>query len=113
MDDLDPKLVARLRRTILRIVQTEGPITRTALSVQVRPHSEHWVDILDDLIDRGLIQREAVIKANGRAAVSYHLSNKPLSADDAELDFTEMLPEEVSDFVVGFPIIEQATAVNA
>lgn len=107
VDQLDDKLVARLRRTILRILQRESPITRTQLSVQVRPHSEYWDIVLDDLIDRGIVIREAVIKDNGRAAVSYKLDH---ATSDAVLEggFGEMTPEEVSTWVA-----QQAVLPNA
>lgn len=98
LEQLDEKLVARLRRTILRILQRESPITRTQLSVQVRPHSEFWDLVLDDLIDRGLIVREPVIKDNGRAAVSYRLSTGVADSVLVE-QFSEMSPEEVSEWV--------------
>ena len=97
VDDLQPKLVAQLRRVILRIVQRDSPITRTNLSVQVRPRSENWDIVLDDLVDRGLIKREAVIKDNGRAAVSYTYLDQETAAPD---NFDDMTPEEVDDYVL-------------
>lgn len=110
VDDLQPKLVAQLRRVILRIVQRESPITRTQLSVQVRPRSENWDIVLDDLVDRGLIKREAVIKDNGRAAVSYTFSRP-----ESEAAFDDMTPEEVDEYVLAVSISQDpdATAVSA
>jgi predicted ArsR family transcriptional regulator len=99
LEDLHPKLVARLRRTILRLLQREGPLTRTGLAVQVRPHSENWDDVLDDLMARGIVRREAIIKPNNRAAVSYSLG-RPLPLDEA--DFNQMTPEEVDAYVEEF-----------
>jgi predicted ArsR family transcriptional regulator len=95
VDDMPPKLVAQLRRVILRIVCDDGPITRTNLSVQVRPRSENWDIVLDDLVDRGLIKREAIIKANGRAAVSY-----TYVGPKTEETFDNMTPEEVDAYVL-------------
>lgn len=95
VDDMPPKLVAQLRRVILRIVCDDGPITRTNLSVQVRPRSENWDIVLDDLVDRGLIKREAIIKDNGRAAVSYSFLRAK-----TEAAFSDMTPEEVDAYVL-------------
>ena len=105
VDDMPPKLVAQLRRVILRIVHRESPITRTQLSVQVRPRSENWDIVLDDLVDRGLIKREPVIKDNGRAAVSYSFLRP-----DAEATFDEMTPEEVDEYV---HTVSQSTGSDA
>ena len=98
--ELDDRLVGRLRRTILRILQQEGALTRTQLSVQVRPHSEHWDFVLDDLIDRGIVIREAVIKDNNRAAISYRLA----PTTEPELSYKDLTPEEVTTFVEGIPL---------
>jgi len=95
-----------LRRTILRILQQDGPLTRTQLSVQVRPHSEHWDLVLDDLIDRGCILREAVIKENNRAAISYSL----ITTDAPELSYKDLTPEEVNAFVDGIPLTDASAA---
>ena len=97
--DIEGKLVGRLRRTILRVVQNQGPIIRTNLTVQVRPHSEHWDIVLDDLVDRGLIHREAVIRDNNRAAVSYRISDH-LSVMAPDKTFGDMTAEEVDQFVL-------------
>jgi len=97
LTELDDKLTGRLRRTILRVIQRDGPITRTQLTVQVRPHSEHWDLVLDDLIDRGLIVREAVLRGNNRSAVSYHLQE--MAAPDFWPDFNDLTPEEVTDWI--------------
>ena len=95
-EGMPPKLVARLRRTILRVLQQESPMTRTALSVQVRPHSEFWDRVLDDLVQRGIIIREPIIKPNNRAAVSYRLLDDTRLVDN---NFTEMTPEDADTFV--------------
>lgn len=108
VDDLQPKLVAQLRRVILRIVQSQSPITRTNLSVQVRPRSENWDIVLDDLVDRGFIKREAIIKDNGRAAVSYSY-NHP----ETEMAFDEMTPEEVNEYVLAVNPQASDTALSA
>jgi predicted ArsR family transcriptional regulator len=110
IDDLPPKLVGQLRRVILRIVQRESPITRTQLSVQVRPRSENWDIVLDDLVDRGLIHREAIIKDNGRAAVSYKYVDLG-ETDGFPGQFDQMSPEEVDEYVIG--ISEQGTSDTA
>jgi predicted ArsR family transcriptional regulator len=109
VDDLQPKLVAQLRRVILRILQRDSPITRTNLSVQVRPRSENWDIVLDDLVDRGLVKREPVIKDNGRAAVTYSFIQP-----DTEAAFDDMTPEEVNEYVlaVSRPAID-TTALSA
>lgn len=109
MDELDTRLIARLRRTILRLLQKEAPLTRTGLAVQVRPHSEFWDVVLDDLISRGLVIREPIIKANGRAAVSYRLP--PLQIFQ-ENDFNGMEPEEVSLLVDDFEVLQSSAVVN-
>jgi hypothetical protein len=98
LTELDGKLIARLRRTILRIVDRDGPVTRTHLGVQVRPHSEFWDIVLDDLVERGLITREPVIRSTGRAAVSYNLDHT-VRESFGEGDFERMTPEEVSIWV--------------
>lgn len=109
VNDLQPKLVAQLRRVILRIVQQQSPITRTQLSVQVRPRSENWDIVLDDLVDRGLIKREAIIKENGRAAVSYDYARP-----ETEADFEEMTPDEVNEYVLAVSRPgPDATAISA
>lgn len=95
IEDLPPKQVGQLRRVILRIVHRESPITRTQLSVQVRPRSENWDIVLDDLVDRGLITREPIIKDNGRAAVSYSYARP-----ETEASFDDMTPEEVDAYVL-------------
>jgi len=110
--DLEDKLVARLRRTILRIIQRDGPITRTQLSVQVRPHSEHWDTVLDDLMARGIVICEPVIRdTTRRAALSYRL-NGP-SVETADGQFTDMAPEEVSEWVNTLPLMEADPAQAA
>lgn len=108
VDDLQPKLVAQLRRVILRIMQRDTPITRTNLSVQVRPRSENWDIVLDDLVDRGLIRREPIIKDNGRAAVSY-IYNRP----ETEANFEDMTPEEVDEYVLAVSRPATDTALSA
>ena len=107
--DLDEKLVGRLRRTILRILQQDGPLTRTQLSVQVRPHSEHWDLVLDDLIDRGYIVREAVIKDNNRAAISYRLTPQ----ESPELSYKDLSPEEVNAYIERIPLEPGASVASA
>jgi predicted ArsR family transcriptional regulator len=108
--ELDDKLVGRLRRTILRILQQDGPLTRTQLSVQVRPHSEHWDLVLDDLIDRGYIVREAVIKDNNRAAISYRLT----TLETPEVSYKDLTPEEVNVFIERLePLEPGASAASA
>lgn len=97
LTDLDEKLIGRLRRTILRILQQDGPLTRTQLSVQVRPHSEHWDLVLDDLIERGYVTREAVIKDNNRAAISYDLVDR--LEGFPELSYKDLTPEEVNAYI--------------
>ena len=100
LTELDAHLIARLRRTILRIVDRDGPVTRTHLGVQVRPHSEFWDIVLDDLVSRGLITREPVIRSTGRAAVSYNLDSNVRETIGAG-EFERMSPEDVSTWVDG------------
>jgi predicted ArsR family transcriptional regulator len=109
MEDLDTKLVARLRRTILRLLQREGPLTRTGLAVQVRPHSEYWDTVLEDLIARGLVIKEAIIKPNNRAAVSYRLP--PISVY-TENDFNHLEPDEVSALVETYEVLNSTAVAN-
>lgn len=104
VSDIDGNLVAKLRRTCLRVIQNQGPIIRTNLTVQVRPHSEHWDIVLDDLVDRGLIHREAVIRDNNRAAVSYRLGDAFGPGGRPVPSFADMTPEEVDQYVLEWEI---------
>jgi hypothetical protein len=103
----------QVQRTILRLVQNHPDgIQRTLLSVQARPHSADWDDVLRDLIARGLIVEGSEVrrsKKNHRAIIVYRL-NPDFVADHNPPRFEDMNKEDVQAFVEGFPAADTAVA---
>jgi hypothetical protein len=90
-----------LQRTILRLVQALGPIDRSTLGQKSRSYDpDNWNDIMDDLVQRGLITERSEIrmrKHNKRAIIMYEIG------DHGEFpDFSEMTPKQVQKFVLEF-----------
>jgi len=65
--------------------------------------------VLDDLIDRGYIVREAVIKDNNRAAISYRLTPQ----ESPELSYKDLSPEEVNAYIERIPLEPGASVASA
>ena len=98
-----------LQKTILRLVQTQGPIDRSTLGQKTRSYDQdNWDAIIDDLVDRGLITEGSEIrlrKKNKRAVIVYVLRpllpGLPAGLHDHP-NFTDMTPEEVQKYVQQF-----------
>lgn len=92
-----------LQKTILRLVQTQGPIDRSTLGQKTRSYDQdNWDAIVDDLVDRGLITEGSEIRLrrkNKRAVIVYTLAPR-FSA--LAVKFADMSPEEVQVFVQRF-----------
>jgi hypothetical protein len=126
-----------LQKTILRLVQTNGTIERSALGMRSRSYDqENWEAVLDDLIDRGLITEDAQIRIGAtrrqkRAVIVYRLNQDGLlrsatlvTIDDLPRtetefvapmypDFASMTAESVQAFVAKFPKGSRAVAASA
>lgn len=96
----------QVQRTILRLVQKTPGLQRTLLSVQVRSHSATWDDTLRDLIARGMIIEDSVVKQskkNRRAVIVYRL-NDHLYETSKWPAFEDLSPKEVGEFVDRFSL---------
>lgn len=60
---------------IMRTLKNYPNISRSMLSVHVRPLHPEWTAALDQLVDEGRVVREAVLRDSGRASVIYRLSD--------------------------------------
>jgi hypothetical protein len=119
-----PVALPSLQKAILRVVQTAdgGSIERSDLGKVTRSYNQdHWDEVLQDLVDRGLITETSTIRVGEksrsgqkRAVIIYHMTrfDQPQSFDfDPDVvdgrfgwpKFTEMEPEAVANFVAKFP----------
>jgi hypothetical protein len=109
MDTAKPSKEVRIARVILRAILREPGITRTHLSVQVRPYGAEWTDVLEHLKTQGLIQESAVIVnptgKHKRAAIAYQPS-----AATRHLDYETLSPETVARFA-NLPLLSPTTAI--
>lgn len=78
-DQEKPSKQVRIARVILRAVLREPGITRTHLSVQVRPYGAEWVEVLELLKTEGVIEEfPQIVSRTGkhkRAAIAYRPSS--------------------------------------
>lgn len=96
-----------LQRTILRLLQTNGQMERSKLGLHSRSTDpDNWASVLDDLVARGLITEDSVIRVGAnsyrgqkRAVIVYTLNHNP----DAHPKFADMTAEAVHEFVETFP----------
>ena len=63
----------RAEQAILRTLKNYPNITRSMLSVHLRPTYKNWTDALKELIERGEVIQETVVRDTNRAVVIYHL----------------------------------------
>jgi hypothetical protein len=121
-----------LQRSILKLVQTNGPMERSELGRRSRStDQDNWAAVLDDLVDRGLITESAVIRVGAnsrrgqkRAVITYQLGNAAQLAMDTATsvpivdlpltegpftapydfpNFADLSSEEVHQYVDRFP----------
>lgn len=102
---------AKIARVILRALQREPGLTRTRLTVQVRPYGPEWLEVLKSLMDQGLVDEHAVIVhpmgTNKRAAIAYYLAKGP-----SHLDYEFSEPEAVAQFLANTGGVDFATAAT-
>ena len=90
---------ATVQRAILRAIQRDPHITRSRLSVQIRPYASNWDTVLESLIEKGLVLRSTEIRRPGdgwtaqRSFVVYNL------APGAHPPFDRVAPDTVSHYV--------------
>jgi hypothetical protein len=90
---------ATVQRAILRAIQRDPNITRSHLSVQIRPYASDWDAVLESLIAKGLVLRATEIRRPGdgwtaqRSFVVYNL------APGSHPPFDSIPPEDVTHYV--------------
>ena len=98
---------------ILRLVQTNGMMERSALGLQSRSYDpNNWEEVLDGLVGRGLITEDSTIRVGAgsyrqqkRAVIVYTMADPRDTAHPEEFPvFKEMTAEAIQEFVLQFPL---------
>ena len=90
---------ATVHRAILRAIQRDQNISRSRLSVQIRPYDSEWDAVLEYLITKGLVLRSTEIRRPGdgwtvqRSYVVYNL------APGEHPPFDAMDPKAVTNYI--------------
>jgi hypothetical protein len=104
-----------LQRGILRLLQTNGQMERSALGLRSRSTDpDNWGAVIDDLVARGLITESSEIRVGAksyrgqkRAVIVYRLvpiADDPTQSGDHKFPiFADMSSEEVHNWVELFP----------
>jgi hypothetical protein len=67
--------ISRTKQVIIRTLRYYPNISRSMLGLHVRPAHKNWDEVLEKLVEEGVVVREAVIRDTNRSSVIFRVSD--------------------------------------